>query len=1060
MTHLTFARASRLAVVIVGGAAIATGCDLDTTMPIDSTEFCAEQSCGPKPGTIAAAIIPTTTIGIAPNATSTTGIPILVLPSGVGFPFTMNNHHQVVGTGRSPVHGFNTAMLWNGDDGYTDVIPGRPYIHSSGIRVEDINDAGALIGTIGLGSGAWVLSGGALYNPSPQNGGGEIRGRRIAEDGTALISFDRSSPSGLAGAILRFPYTSNDYVAIPLADPSSSSSQNAYGLDLEADLVVGSSKGGPFKWRPGESSLTFMPGNVADATNGTDIAGRATFGGVIHAALLGVGDPIDLGSLGGFSTSSDINSSGWVAGYGAHASGSLRALAWRGPDEMIDLGTIDGHPESRAFFIDDHGHVLGFSGSITNPTLVIWFLDAAAPNTAPDIQTIISQTVTIGEQLVVTPVVTDLESDPFTLTWTGDIPANAVINGIFDWTPEAGQEGDYTITVTATQDDDATLSDSETFVVSVLPAAVASTDLEVSLAPATVDQKLLGSGVSYLASIHNAGLEAVAAQLTIALEYRDQADWGTVPSEAVINGIFVLDTELIAPGGSTEVPFEVLYNAFGVHEVTATVGGEYNELDPADNVAGYAQVVDLPLDAPGVLAGGLDLPGSATTDGEGLAIVGLRVPSILIAGDPGVDLFVPSDLTPKILLTGDGFVSGGTFLAGNLFNPSDGYVPGDMYGTIGSSMTGEYFVTPQATWLAGRVVVPGTNSWDPAGRLIFVRGNSDLKLGGRGGTELAVEKGAGPGLKVTGAGGASKSQLAFCKAGFDARLGGGDAAEFACGSLTTTVLTGEVSVLLADGTRIDIAAGAEVEITEDGSGGWTIDQLAGTADDVTITPPATNGAPVAVPGGPYVSVVGQSFTLDGSGSTDPDNDPLTYAWHLDDGSATGITALGVTPTMIAPSSPDLYLLTLTVTDPTGASSSSIIEVAVYDPTASSITGGGWFDSPPGALRDNPGAVGKATFAFHVGYKRGRSIPDGNARVAFEAGGLKLTSDSFDWLVVGGDMARFRGVGTLEARATPVRFEITAREPNTIRVRIWDDEVGVIYETLDLVIGGGRIVIRK
>jgi hypothetical protein len=137
----------------------------------------------------------------------------------------------------------------------------------------------------------------------------------------------------------------------------------------------------------------------------------------------------------------------------------------------------------------------------------------------------------------------------------------------------------------------------------------------------------------------------------------------------------------------------------------------------------------------------------------------------------------------------------------------------------------------------------------------------------------------------------------------------------------------------------------------------------------------------------------------------------------------------------------------------------VVEVAVYDPDAASIAGGGWFHSPAGALLSDPAAAGRATFAFHARYRKGRSTPDGHARLSFDAGALRLTSQTFDWLVVGGTTARFRGTGQLEGRADAVRFEIVGDDPDEIRVRIWDDDE-VIYDSKDVTIGGGRIVVTS
>src|SRR5262249_52407178 len=90
---------------------------------------------------------------------------------------------------------------------------------------------------------------------------------------------------------------------------------------------------------------------------------------------------------------------------------------------------------------------------------------------------------------------------------------------------------------------------------------------------------------------------------------------------------------------------------------------------------------------------------------------------------------------------------------------------------------------------------------------------------------------------------------------------------------------------------------------------------------------------------PASAQTSQAVSLSGTGSSDPDNQALTYAWSQDSGPAgTFSSASGSSTTFTAPSSAGTVVVSLTVTDTTGFTSKATQSIAVSKP-ASTDSGG-------------------------------------------------------------------------------------------------------------------------
>jgi PKD repeat protein len=131
----------------------------------------------------------------------------------------------------------------------------------------------------------------------------------------------------------------------------------------------------------------------------------------------------------------------------------------------------------------------------------------------------------------------------------------------------------------------------------------------------------------------------------------------------------------------------------------------------------------------------------------------------------------------------------------------------------------------------------------------------------------------------------------------------------------------------------------------------------------------TNSAPVADPNGPYLVPVGGTVRFDGSGSSDPDGDTITYAWTEAGGTLDSNTL--VNPTFTPGTTPGIYPVTLVVTDEHGAvSAPASTTVVVYDPAGGFVTGGGWIMSPARAYVADATLEGKGDLRLRLQVQEG------------------------------------------------------------------------------------------
>jgi hypothetical protein len=285
---------------------------------------------------------------------------------------------------------------------------------------------------------------------------------------------------------------------------------------------------------------------------------------------------------------------------------------------------------------------------------------------------------------------------------------------------------------------------------------------------------------------------------------------------------------------------------------------------------------------------------------------------------------------------------------------------------------------------------------------------------------------------------------------------------------------------------------------------WSFDGLDDLAETIAITATNSNDAQatvsfdlnvvnvapsvtVASGVGELVLAVGESAAFGGTlvdpGVLDTHSAEWTFSHRDANGLAIQETRAGtVTNRNITDnfsfSEAGVYTVTLTVIDDDGGVATSTESIfVVYDPSEGFVTGGGWIDSPAAAYVGDPLLTGKANFGFVSKYKKGAKTPTGTTEFQFSVANFNFHSTTYDWLVVAGARAQFKGIGAINGFGN-YGFLLTAIDGkinggggvDKFRIKIWDIGTDrIVYDNKlgasdnddpTTALGGGQIVIHK
>lgn len=211
-------------------------------------------------------------------------------------------------------------------------------------------------------------------------------------------------------------------------------------------------------------------------------------------------------------------------------------------------------------------------------------------------------------------------------------------------------------------------------------------------------------------------------------------------------------------------------------------------------------------------------------------------------------------------------------------------------------------------------------------------------------------------------------------------------------------------------------------------------------------------------GQPYI--VGSTVNFLGEFKDKPGN-THTAKWLIDGSSAKGVVTEpnasknGSVTGSYKFGAAGVYKLQMNVTDQKGfttyANSNGYLDaiVVIYDPNGGFTYGGGWYQSPAGALASNKTSKGQVSYGYTVNYYKGATNPKGETQ--FKFGDFEFNAVNFDYLAISGARAQFKGTGKITGGQSGVGFIMTVIDGqlngtgvDKVRMKIFNKNSGEVY----------------